>query len=206
MLIKCIVVGMIGSNCYIVGCEKTKQAVVVDPGGEGQKILKYIKEQGLEVKYVINTHGHVDHIAANEEIREATGAKVLIHELDAPMLVSSEHNFSQFVGHEVTLKPADQLLTDGDTIEFGDIKLKVLHTPGHTRGGMCLAAEGVVFTGDTLFNASIGRTDFPGGNYEAIINSIKTKLMSMPDETAVYPGHMGDSTIGYERKQNPFLR
>lgn len=205
MLIKCLVVGMIGSNCYVVGCEKTKQAVVIDPGGEGEKILKYVDAQGLQVKYIINTHGHIDHIGANEDVRDATGAKVLIHEKDAAMLTSSHQNMSMFIGKEVSFKAADKLLTDGDTIEFGEEKLQVIHTPGHTKGGISLAAEGVVFTGDTLFNASIGRTDFEGGNYETIINSIKTKLMSLPDETAVYPGHMGASTIGFERKHNPFL-
>lgn len=206
MIIKCIPVGSMGANCYIIGCEETKEAAVIDPGGDVKVIVAQLKQMGLNLKYIINTHGHIDHIAGNDELREATGAKLMIHELDAPMLVQARGNLSGMVGRSMEFKPADTLLTDGDVIQVGTVKLDVLHTPGHTRGGICLSSEGAVFTGDTLFNESIGRTDFPGGSYTDIINSIKSRLMPMPDETAVYPGHMGDSTIGYERKYNPFLR
>lgn len=206
MIIKCIPVGSMGANCYVVGCEETKEAAVIDPGGDVQVILAQLKQMGLNCKHIVNTHGHIDHIAGNDELREATGATLMIHELDAPMLVQARGNLSGMVGRSMEFKPADSLLTDGDVVQVGGVKLEVLHTPGHTRGGICLSTEGVVFTGDTLFNESIGRTDFPGGSYEDIIKSIKVKLMPMPDDTAVYPGHMGDSTIGYERKYNPFLR
>lgn len=206
MITGCIPVGPMGANCYVIGCEETKEAAVVDPGGEVGKIQDYLQDKGLKLKYIINTHGHIDHIAGNDRLREATGARLLIHELDAPMLEDTRLNLSAFMGFEVSFKPADQLLADGDTIEVGKVKLEVVHTPGHTRGGICLVAEGAVFTGDTLFNGSIGRTDFPGGDFDAIINSIKLKLMALPDDTAVYPGHMGPSTIAYERKHNPFLR
>lgn len=206
MIVKCIPVGALGANCYLIGCEETKEAAVIDPGGDVQVIVAELKKMGLKAKYIINTHGHIDHIAGDDELREATGAKLMIHELDAPMLVESKGNLSGMVGRSVEFKPADTLLTEGDVIEVGKVKLEVFHTPGHTRGGICLLTQGTVFTGDTLFNESIGRTDFPGGSYDAIINSIKTKLMPLPDETAVYPGHMGASTIGYERKHNPFLR
>ncbi len=206
MIIECIPVGPMGANCYVVGCEETKEAAVIDPGGDVEKILDYLKNHGLTLKYVINTHGHIDHIAGNDKLRDATGAKLLIHEQDAPMMEDTKLNLSSFMGFSVKFKPADRLLTDGDTVEFGNVKLNVLHTPGHTRGGICLAADGAVFTGDTLFNGSIGRTDFPGGDFDSIINSIKNKLMSLPDDTAVYPGHMGHSNIAYERKNNPFLK
>ncbi len=206
MITECIPVGPMGANCYVIGCEETKESAVVDPGGEVNKILAYLKDKGLNLKYIIDTHGHIDHIAGNDKLREATGAKLLIHELDAPMLSDTRQNLSAFMGFEVSFKPADQLLSDGDTVEVGKVKLEVIHTPGHTRGGICLITAGAVFTGDTLFHGSIGRTDFPGGDFATIINSIKQKLMSLPDDTAVYPGHMGLSTIAYERKHNPFLR
>ena len=206
MIIKGIPVGFMGANCYVVGCEKTKEAVVIDPGGDVARIRMYLDEQGLTLRYIIDTHGHVDHIAGNDELREATGAKILIHEADAAMLGDAKQNLASFMGFAKTFDSADELLTDGDTIEFGEIKLEVLHTPGHTRGGISLKAEGAVFTGDTLFNGSIGRTDFPGGDFDTIINSIKTKILTLPDDTEVYPGHMGQSTVGTERRYNPFLR
>lgn len=206
MIIECIPVGMMGANCYVVGCEETKKAAVIDPGGDTEKILAYLKNKGLTLQYIIDTHGHIDHIAGNDKLRNATGAELLIHVLDADMLENPKFNLSSLMGFSMKFKPADRLLKEDDTVEVGNIKLHVIHTPGHTRGGICLTVEGGVFTGDTLFNASIGRTDFPGGDFEAIINSIKRKLMPLPDDTAVYPGHMGQSTIGYERKHNPFLR
>lgn len=206
MILKSIVVGSFGANCYVVGCEETKEAVVIDPGGEVNLILDELKGKGLKVKYIVNTHGHIDHIGGNDELREATGAQVMIHEQDASMLTEPKLNFSGMMGRQEGFKAADTLLKEGDVIEFGTIKLKVLHTPGHTKGGICLLTDGLVFTGDTLFNESIGRTDFPGGDYDSIIKSILEKLMTLPDETIVYPGHMGDSTIAHERKHNPFLR
>ena len=206
MIIECIAVGPMGANCYVVGCDDTKEAVVIDPGGDPEKIIGFLKDKGLSLKYIVNTHGHIDHIAGNDQLRDATGAKLLIHEMDAGMLENTKLNLSAFMGFSVKFKPADQLLTDGDTVEFGQVKLEVVHTPGHTRGGICLLTQGAAFTGDTLFNGSIGRTDFPGGDFDAIISSIKTKLMPLPDDTAVYPGHMGHSTIAYEKKNNPFLR
>ena len=206
MIIKKILVGSMGANCYVVGCEETKKAAVLDPGGEPREILDFVEKNGLTVLYIIDTHGHIDHIAGNDQMREATGAKLLIHELDANMLENPKLNLSAFMGYEGRFKPADQLLTDGDVIEIGTVNLEVIHTPGHTRGGICLVTEGAVFTGDTLFSSSIGRTDFPGGDYDTIINSIKTKLVPLGDELAVYPGHMGASTIAQERKHNPFLK
>jgi glyoxylase-like metal-dependent hydrolase (beta-lactamase superfamily II) len=206
LILKSIVVGSFGANCYVVGCEETKEAVVIDPGGEVNLILDELKGKGLKVKYIVNTHGHIDHIGGNDELREATGAQVMIHEQDASMLIEPKLNFSGMMGRQEGFRAADTILKEGDVIEFGTIKLKVLHTPGHTKGGICLLTDGLVFTGDTLFNESIGRTDFPGGDYDSIIKSIKEKLMTLPDETIVYPGHMGDSTIAHERKYNPFLR
>ena len=191
MIIKCFKVGWLATNCYVVS-DETKEAAVIDPGLENEteanQILDYIKENNLHVKYIINTHGHPDHISGNQIIKDATGASILIHE---------NHK-----GHA----NQDQKLHDGDTIQVGNIKFKVLHTPGHTPSGICLLTDNVVFTGDTLFAGSIGRTDFPGGSYQDIIHSIKTKLMPLPDNVKVYPGHESFSTIGDEKKYNPFLQ
>lgn len=206
MNISCIPLGHLEANCYVIECEETKKAAVIDPGGDPSEVISYLKEKGLTLEYIIDTHAHMDHVAGNDPLRDATGAKLLIHRLEADSLNGPRPHISPNMGFPTKFKTPDRLLEEGDIIEVGNIKLKVLHTPGHTRGGICLVSDGVVFTGDTLFNCSIGRSDFTGGNYEDLITSIKTKLLTLPDETLVCPGHMGDSTIGYERKHNPFLR
>lgn len=205
MILKRLEVGSFMSNCYILGCPETREAVVIDPGDEAGSILGVIEENQLEVKYIINTHGHVDHIGANGPVQEATGAPIVIHREDNPLLEDPQGNLSMFVGGRLELPPAGRLVEEGDTLSFGNLTLKVLHTPGHTRGGMSLLMDGVVFTGDSLFNASIGRTDFPGGDYKQLIRAIKEKLLTLGDDTVVYPGHGPESTVGREKKVNPFL-
>lgn len=206
MIARSLAVGSMSANCYLVWCEATKEAVVIDPGGEGRRILAEIAKEQLQVKYVVNTHGHVDHIAANAEVCSATGAKLMIHEDDAPLLSNSNLNLALYVGMVLQELQPDVLLHEGDEIVCGEqVRLKVLHTPGHTRGGICLQAEGMIFTGDTLFAESIGRTDFPGGSYQAIIDSIKNKILPLDDACLVYPGHGPASTVGYEREHNPYL-
>jgi glyoxylase-like metal-dependent hydrolase (beta-lactamase superfamily II) len=198
-------VGSMDVNCYIIGCDKTKVAAVVDPGAEGGRILKRLEALGLKCKYIILTHGHVDHIAALQEVRDATGAAVLIHTQDAGMLTSPAQNLSMFMGLTIKLKEAERLLENGDKIQVGEVVLEVIHTPGHTLGGISLKVGKDLITGDTLFAGSVGRSDFPGGNHNVLINSIKTKLLAFPDETKVYPGHGPASTIGAEKIHNPFL-
>ena len=192
MNVKCFKVGYLSTNCYVVSCEETKQAAIIDPGleiqAEADSILDYIKQNGLTIKYIINTHGHPDHISGNAIMKQATGASILIHE-----------------NHKGRAN-ADKKLRDGDVILIGNFKLVVLHTPGHTKSGISLLGDNLVFTGDTLFAGSIGRTDFPGGSFDEIINSIKTKLLPLPDNFKVYPGHESFSTIGDEKKYNPFLQ
>ena len=199
-------VGNLGTNCYIVYSENTKKAVVIDPGGGLDQIMALLNREGLKVEAIINTHGHADHVFGNVKLKEMTSAPLWIHESDADMLGSGSRNLSAFIGASTSCGRADRLLKDGEVLSFGDFTLKVLHTPGHTPGGISLLAEKDVFVGDTLFAESIGRTDFPGGSYSQLIDSIKTKLMALPDETKVYPGHGPATTIGWERRQNPFIQ
>ena len=206
MNVKCLAVGSMLANCYLVWCAETKEALVIDPGGEGGRILAEIAREQLQVKYIVNTHGHVDHIAANAEVRKATGAKLLIHEEDAPLLSNPDLNLSAYMGSELRALQPDLLIHEGDEVACGkQVCLKVLHTPGHTRGGISLQAEKVIFTGDTLFADSIGRSDFPGGSYQTLIESIKNKILVLDDTCLVYPGHGPSSTVGHEREHNPYL-
>jgi glyoxylase-like metal-dependent hydrolase (beta-lactamase superfamily II) len=198
--------GNLGANCFLLYCEKSLEAAVIDPGGDPFEVLTVIAREKLTVKYIINTHGHADHIAGNQKLKQATGGAILIHAADAEMLTNARHNLSMYIGNSIQFEPADLLLKDGDVISFGSVELKVIHTPGHTPGGICLLANGVLFSGDTLFYESIGRTDFPGGSSSALIQSIKEKLLGMPDTTKVLPGHGPDTSIGWERKMNPFIQ
>ena len=205
MLLIRLIVGPLQVNCFILADEKTKEAIVVDPGDDAQDILKVIKEKGLRVRYIVNTHAHFDHVGANKAVKDATGAELLLHEADAPVLAAVAIQSRSFGMSPVSSPPPDRLLKHGDSIVAGDISLKVLHTPGHTPGGISLLEQGVVFTGDALFAGSIGRTDFPGGDLRTLIRSIKTNLMTLPDDTKVFSGHGPASTIGDERRENPFL-
>jgi glyoxylase-like metal-dependent hydrolase (beta-lactamase superfamily II) len=201
-----LVVGPLQVNCFILADEKTKETVVIDPGDDAADILKMIKDKDLKVKYIVNTHGHFDHIGANKAVKEATGADILIHEADAPVMAYAAHQSSAFGMKSVSSPPADRFVKHGDVITAGEIALKVVHTPGHSPGGICLLEQGVAFTGDTLFAGSIGRTDLPpGGDLKTLLRAIKDNLLTLPDDTKVFPGHGPASTIGDERDENPFL-
>jgi len=205
MILIRLVVGPLQVNCFILADDKTREAVVIDPGDDARDILKIIGEKGLKVRYIVNTHAHFDHVGANTAIKEATGAELLLHEADAPVLATVSHQSRSFGMNPVSSPAADRLLKHGDIIAAGEISLKVLHTPGHTPGGISLLEQGMVFTGDALFAGSIGRTDFPGGDLMTLLRSIKTRLMTLPDDTKVFSGHGPESTIGEERRENPFL-
>ncbi len=205
MIIKDLVVGPLMANCFIFGCNKTKEAVVIDPGGDADRILLSLADSELKVKYIINTHGHFDHVCGNGKMKDATGADILIHPLDAPMLGMLSSNAAVFGISVENSPPCDQTIEEGETISFGNISLKVIHTPGHTPGGISLYTDGIVFVGDTLFAGSIGRTDFPGGDFDTLISSIKTKLFDMEDDMRVLSGHGPETTIGSEKRFNPFV-
>ena len=192
-------------NCYVVS-DDTGEGVVIDPGGMAKEILAYIREAKIDLKAVLNTHGHCDHIGANDAIRDATEAPLYIHKEDGAMISDIRLNLSAFMGFKVISRPAEHLLSEGDKISFGNSELEVIHTPGHTKGGVCFVGDGVAFTGDTLFAGSIGRSDFPGGSEVELIGNIKKKLLALPDETKVYSGHGPSSEIGWERKCNPYLQ
>ncbi len=205
MLLIRLIVGPLQVNCFILADEKTKEAVVIDPGDDARDILKVIQDKGLRVKYIINTHAHFDHVGANKAVKDATGADLLLHEADAPVLDTVSRQARSFGMSPVLSPPPDRLLKHGDSIVAGEVSLTVLHTPGHTPGGISLLEEGMVFTGDALFAGSIGRTDFPGGDLRTLLRSIKENLMTLPDDTKVFSGHGPASTIGDEKRENPFL-
>nr|MBC7246014.1 MBL fold metallo-hydrolase [Chloroflexota bacterium] len=207
MIVELLVVGPLQTNCYIVADENTKEGIVIDPGGDGAHILRTVQQMKLNIKLVVNTHGHFDHIMANKEVIEGTDASLAIHPKDADMLTNPLRSFAVFVGKVHPSPPATLLLEEGATVEFGSVRLHVLHTPGHSPGSISLWSpeEKVIFSGDALFNLGIGRTDFPGGSMRVLLQSIRDKLFTLPDDTVVYPGHGPKTTIGFERKYNPFL-
>jgi len=207
MFLEKLVVGVLETNCYLIGCKKTKMAAVIDPGGEEKVdlILDILEKNNFGLKYIINTHGHIDHINGNNLLKAKTKALLLIHRLDTDMLVDANKNFSSFMGKEIYSPSADKLLEEGDEISLGTLNLIVIHTPGHTPGGISLVLNNIVFTGDTLFAGGIGRTDLPGGSYQDLMKSIKEKLLILGDDKIIYPGHGPDSTIGEERKTNPYI-
>ncbi len=205
MILKSMALGPIMANCYVLGCEKTRAAVVIDPGEEAPRILDALAEDGLTLKAILNTHGHFDHVGANRELKDAVpDAQLMIHGDDAPML-DQLANSARMFGMQAENSPApDRLLKDKDVISFGDISLEVVHVPGHSPGGVAFISPEGVFVGDTLFAGSIGRTDLPGGNFDTLISSIHNRLFGLDEATRVYPGHMGPTTIGEEKRFNPF--
>lgn len=200
--------GAIGTNCYLLADKAANEMAVIDPAGDFGLLKKVVEATEHKVKYIINTHGHWDHIGANADLAEMTGAPLLIHAADADKLqLGGDPSFRQ------KYKPstADRLLADGDELPLGAYKLRILHTPGHTKGGVCIVVSGdggdeLVFAGDTLFRLSIGRTDLPGGDFDELISSIRNKLLVLPDDLPVFPGHGEHTFIADEKQYNPFLR
>jgi hydroxyacylglutathione hydrolase len=202
-------VGQMAVFAYLVGDEKSGDALVIDPAADTDGIIAAAEQNKVTIRYIVNTHGHVDHIGGNVDMKKKTGAKIIIHEDDAEMLVSTPEAMLRMFGGKAS-PPADRTVRDGDVIEIGEVKLRVLHTPGHSPGSVVLLLDNFAFTGDTLFVEAVGRTDLPGGSGEVMFDSIQKKLCTLPDETVVLPGHnygsMPTSTIGHEKQCNPFLR
>lgn len=205
-LVACITVGAFQENCYLYACPQTLEAVIIDPGDEAERILARIRELQFIPRYIINTHGHIDHICAIDEVSAVYPVPLAIHPDDVFMY--TDEAAARTFGRQAPLvkRQPDILLHEGDTITFGTLKLEVLHTPGHTPGGICLVSHPYcVFSGDTLFRRSIGRTDLSGGNYEQIITSIREKLYTLDDDLVVFPGHGDPTTIIEEKAENPFV-
>ena len=202
-------VGHMAVFAYIVGDQESGEGLVIDPAADVGGIIKRAEENNIRIKYIVNTHGHVDHMTGNAEMKTRTGAQIIVHRDDAELLMFTPPALFKMHGAERSPYP-DVIVNDGDDIRVGNISLKVIHTPGHTRGGISLYAKGYVFTGDTLFVEAVGRTDFPGGSWPEMRHSIMEKLFTLPDDTKVMPGHnygrMPSSTIGHEKAHNPYLR
>lgn len=208
MLIKQMVVGGMGVCCYVVACEETRKGLIIDAGGNEQDVLDYCGREGITVEYIVGTHGHPDHVCGNAKLKAATGARIVLHAEDAAFFGNPQvRDYFAMLGLPAS-PPPDMVVRDGDVLTVGTLQLAVLHTPGHTPGGICLYGAPHLFTGDTLFVGGLGRTDFPGGDTTQLLDSIKEKLLVLPPETVVWPGHGyggSRSTIGEEARDNPYL-
>lgn len=201
-----VIVGSLETNCYLIYCEETLECAVMDPGAEPEKIFRAIDINNLKPVVLINTHGHVDHIGANKDVKEKYDIPLMIHSADVPILRSIlQSGLSFFLGAKASPSP-DRHLEEGDDVKIGKFSLKTIHTPGHSPGSLCFVHDKFLFSGDTLFYGGVGRTDLPGGSWEEMMDSIKNKVLTLPDDTLVFPGHGPYSTIGQERNMNPFIR
>ncbi|KAB3527667.1 MBL fold metallo-hydrolase [Alkaliphilus serpentinus] len=205
MFLEKLSVGIYGVNCYIIADDATGKATVIDPGGDSDKILKVLEENELDLSFIILTHGHGDHIGGVKGLMDETNVPLYIHRDDLYIIQDKDKNYSSRMGTNPVELDAENFLIDGDLIKLGNLDLKIFHTPGHTPGGVCILVDHYLFTGDTLFANSIGRSDLEGGNHNQLIQSIKDKLMVLDDEITVLPGHGPASRIGIEKLTNPFI-
>jgi glyoxylase-like metal-dependent hydrolase (beta-lactamase superfamily II) len=206
LIVRGIVVGVFAENCWIIGNRRTGEAICIDPGDQADEILALARDMGVKIKVIANSHAHIDHILGVRDVQAATGAKFLMHPDEIPIVRAVSGSAAALLGRAVEPPPVpDAFLSDGDEIDVAGVKLKVIHTPGHTPGSVSYYTEGMLFSGDTLFQGSIGRTDLPGGDYEQEMRSIIEKLLVLPDDTIVLPGHMRETRIGLEKQTNPFI-
>ena len=205
MIFETIVVGPLAVNCFIIGCEKTRKAAVIDPGAEMDKIINTLSRKNLTLTYILLTHGHVDHVAILNKLQQATSAEVLMHADDQFLFGTISTQAMMFGLPDPGNPKPDRFVTDGETLKFGEIVMKVIHTPGHSPGSVTYQIEDNLIVGDLIFAGSIGRTDLPGGNYETLIDSVKSKIFTFPDETKIFPGHGPATTVGNEKRFNPFF-
>ena len=206
IIIRGIVVGVFQENCWVIGNRRTGEAICIDPGDQHEEILAMARDMGVAIKAIANSHAHVDHILGVRGVQAATGAKFYMHRGEAPIAAQATKSALMFTGEEVEPPPdPDFFPEEGDEIEVAGVKLTVMHTPGHTPGSLSYYTDGLLFSGDTLFQGSIGRTDLPGGDYALEMESIVDKLLALPDDTVVLPGHMSETRIGFERQANPFV-
>lgn len=205
MQIASFVVGPFETNVYVVSCPVTSKAIVIDPGIDSESVYHFIKRKGLVLEAIINTHGHIDHVYGNYFFKTQVGVPLLINKADVPLLSMVPAQATSFGLSPPQIVEPDGFLKEKDVIKVGEAEFTVIHTPGHTPGGICLYRPDIIFVGDTLFAGSIGRTDLPGGSYSELIGSIQTRLLTLPDKTVVYCGHGPQTTIGEERRFNPFL-
>jgi glyoxylase-like metal-dependent hydrolase (beta-lactamase superfamily II) len=206
MVVHKLTLGMFAVNNFIIHSQNSSKAILIDACDDPDSILTKISELNLDLIYLINTHGHGDHIAGNEKILKQTGAKLMIHPLDEPYLYDPSLNLSSFMGIELKSPSPDRLLNEGDIVELDEIQLKVFHTPGHSPGNITLVSDEVAFVGDVIFRESIGRTDFPGSSHQQLIETIQSKIYTLPDNTILYNGHGPETTVGHEKNHNPFVR
>jgi hydroxyacylglutathione hydrolase len=200
-----MVVGALETNCFLVYCEETQECAIVDPGAEGDKIFALISEKAFKPVVILNTHGHIDHIGANRDMKERFNIPLRIHSLDSPMLGETQQSELSFFLQASTSPPADSFFEEGDKIEIGKFSLDVIHTPGHSPGSVSFVGDGFLLSGDTLFCQGVGRTDLPGGNWEEMVSSVKNKIFTLPEEMVVLPGHGPSTSIGREKNTNPFI-
>ncbi len=207
LIVRGVVVGVFAENCWIIGSRRTGEAIVIDPGDQPEEILALARDMGVTIKLIANSHGHLDHILGVRGVQAATGAHFLMHNHDLALARGAAESAARWMGQTVEPPPdPDAFVSDGDDVDVAGVKLRVIHTPGHTPGSVSYYTEGMLFSGDTLFQGSIGRTDMPGGSQEQEMSSIVERLLALPDDTVVLPGHMSETKIGIERETNPFIR
>jgi glyoxylase-like metal-dependent hydrolase (beta-lactamase superfamily II) len=206
MLLQHFVTGPLETNTFVVADPDAGEALVIDPGGDPAEILAFLAEKRLACRQILNTHGHFDHVSGNGALKRATGAALLVHEGDVPMLTEAATHARLFMMRADNSPPQDGLLVDQGEVRCGAVRLRVLHTPGHSPGGVTLVAPGAAFCGDLVFYGSVGRTDLPGGAERVLLDSIRRHILTLPDDTVLYPGHGPETTVGRERQHNPFFK